>query len=142
MSDFVNRYETENLKPAEPSVKDSMGYFPQPQPGKSCVKDSVGYLRQPPADNKDVTGYCPHPPKNKAYQRGPAVDISVHFSRSVTGMDKDTKQKLINEFRSVDLKYNQNSPESPCSGSRNLSERGPMTRKTCGPAWLPSFFFD
>ena len=99
MSDFVNRFETENSRPIGPSVKDSMGYFPQPQADKSCVKDSVGYLPQPPREKvttKDSTGYWPHPPKNKPYLRGPAVDISVHFSRSV--LDKDGQQRIKNEF--------------------------------------------
>ena len=102
MSEFVNRFETENEKSTGVTVKESMGYFPQPHCDKSCVKDSMGYQPQPPTSNKLIEvkhgeSYCPQPPRDKPYQRGPAVDISIQFSRSV--FDKDAQLRARNEFR-------------------------------------------
>ena len=96
MSEFVNRFESENAKLPGTSVKDSMGYFPLSHPMKQSIKDSTYYSSCSNGNKvKDSTMYYPQPPREKP-ANGPGIDISIHFTKST---EKDAQLRARNEFR-------------------------------------------
>ena len=97
MSEFVNRFESENSKPVPPNGRfESEGMKPVP----ASVKDSMGYIPQPPPDKpsvKDQMGHFPQPPRSKLCTQVLGLGISIHIGKGV--MDKYTQLRARNDFR-------------------------------------------
>ena len=72
MSDFVNRYESDNMRREKASVRDCMGYFP------------LRYERT--EIQRDAVARCPQPPKDEGSPRR-SFDIDIHISRGVRNPD-------------------------------------------------------